>query len=99
MDRIRRPRLSADYLEVRLLVARHRGDELQRRQPPALGQAQAALIDSMPADVRRAFRYSALLDLCASSGVSHLLVAHHLGDQQETLLHRFARSSGESDFR
>lgn len=42
---------------------------------------------------RRA-RYALLQDWCAANGVLHLLLAHHQGDQAETLLLRLARGSG-----
>jgi len=42
----------------------------------------------------RALRYRLMQDWCAANRVLHLLVAHHLEDQAETLMLRLARGSG-----
>ena len=42
----------------------------------------------------RELRYDALLSACHECGASHLLLGHHLQDQQETFLYRFTRASG-----
>lgn len=42
----------------------------------------------------RAARYRLMADWCRSEGVLHLLTAHHLKDQAETLLLRLGRGSG-----
>ncbi len=42
----------------------------------------------------RAARYELLQDWCAGHGVLHLLLAHHLSDQAETLLLRLQSGSG-----
>lgn len=42
----------------------------------------------------RAARYRLLEDACRRSGILHLMTAHHLDDQAETLLLRLARGSG-----
>ncbi|MCT8971742.1 tRNA lysidine(34) synthetase TilS [Microbaculum marinisediminis] len=47
----------------------------------------------IPAAAREA-RYRLLVEACAEHGVTHLLTAHHLDDQAETLLLRLARGSG-----
>ena len=39
-------------------------------------------------------RYALLIQACAKSGISHLLLAHHRDDQAETLLLRALRGSG-----
>ncbi|WP_019644592.1 tRNA lysidine(34) synthetase TilS [Novispirillum itersonii] len=44
----------------------------------------------------RTQRYALLRNWCRSQGVLHLLLAHHRGDQAETLLLRLARGSGVS---
>lgn len=45
-------------------------------------------------EVARAARYRLLLDGCRRHGILHLLVAHHAGDQSETIAMRAARASG-----
>jgi tRNA(Ile)-lysidine synthase len=42
----------------------------------------------------RAARYRLQLDACHRHGILHLLVAHHAGDQSETIAMRAARASG-----
>jgi tRNA(Ile)-lysidine synthase len=42
----------------------------------------------------REARYRLLLDWCRARGVLHLLLAHHEGDQAETVLLRLSRGSG-----
>ncbi|DBA00748.1 TPA: hypothetical protein N0F65_001219 [Lagenidium giganteum] len=42
----------------------------------------------------RQSRYALLRDVCATHGVRWLFVAHHLGDQLETVLFRLGRASG-----
>jgi tRNA(Ile)-lysidine synthase len=42
----------------------------------------------------RAARYDLLLEACRRRGILHLLVAHHAGDQAETVAMRAARRSG-----
>jgi tRNA(Ile)-lysidine synthase len=42
----------------------------------------------------RMARYRLLLDLALAEGASHLVTAHHLNDQAETILYRLARGSG-----
>lgn len=47
------------------------------------------------AERARAARLAALEDAAASRGILHLLLAHHAGDQAETLLMRLLRQSGK----
>lgn len=42
----------------------------------------------------RVARYAALADACASAGILHLLLGHHMGDQAETVLMRRQSGSG-----
>ena len=44
--------------------------------------------------VARDARYALLIDACAARGILHLAVAHHAGDQAETILFRRERDSG-----
>jgi len=39
-------------------------------------------------------RYALLLQACREVGIRHLFLAHHAGDQAETILMRFAKGSG-----
>lgn len=39
-------------------------------------------------------RYELMLNFCRAEKIAHLLVAHHLNDQVETMLFRLARASG-----
>lgn len=45
-------------------------------------------------DAARAARYRLLFDACRRHGILHLLVAHHAGDQAETVAMRAGRASG-----
>ena len=45
-------------------------------------------------EAAREARYAAMAQACEALGIRHLLTAHHLGDQAETLLMRLARGSG-----
>ena len=47
-----------------------------------------------PEAAARAARYRLLGDACAGRGIAHLLLAHTLDDQAETVLMRFAKGSG-----
>lgn len=58
---------------------------LRRDGLPFTGDIQAAA---------RAARYALLTGWCRANGCLHLLLAHHQGDQAETLLLRLARGSG-----
>ena len=53
-------------------------------EKPTTGVHQAA----------REARYNLMAEACRSFGVTSLLVAHHLEDQAETVLHRIARDTG-----
>lgn len=57
---------------------------LRRPGPPPAHQAAA-----------RALRYGLLTGWCRRHGVLHLMLAHHLDDQGETLLLRLERGSGD----
>jgi tRNA(Ile)-lysidine synthase len=46
-------------------------------------------------EAARAARYDLLFKACRQRGILHLLVAHHAGDQAETIAMRAARGSGE----
>ena len=61
----------------------HRTLDWRGRKPRADIQAAA-----------REARYRLLAEACAAGGLSHLVLAHHLDDQAETLLLRLARGSG-----
>jgi tRNA(Ile)-lysidine synthase len=50
--------------------------------------------DTRIQEAARAARYALLLDRCREQGILHLLVAHHQGDQAETVAQRRAQSSG-----
>ena len=45
-------------------------------------------------EMARTARYRLLFDACRRRGILHLLVAHHAGDQSETIVMRAARASG-----
>jgi tRNA(Ile)-lysidine synthase len=66
----------------------------------SLGIAAEILLwnDAKPAsriqEVARTARYRLLFDACRRRGIVHLLVAHHAGDQSETIAMRAARASG-----
>lgn len=42
----------------------------------------------------RDMRYRLMAEFCRTRGIAQLAVAHHAGDQAETLLHRLAKGSG-----
>jgi tRNA(Ile)-lysidine synthase len=48
------------------------------------------------AERARAVRYRLLLDACADAGIPHLLLAHHRGDQVETVMTRALSGSGSA---
>jgi len=58
---------------------------LRWRGPKPISGLQAAA---------RAARYRLLVDWCRARGILHLLLAHHRGDQAETVLLRLAAGSG-----
>ncbi len=56
-------------------------------------QEHAAERGSIQERARR-LRYRLLIERCIEAGIAHLLLAHHRGDQAETVLMRMARGSG-----
>ncbi len=82
-----RPESAAEARRVGMWVSAREIDHRVlrwRAEKPSRGVQSAA----------RAARYRLLTDWCRSNGVLHLLLAHHLEDQAETLLLRLARGSG-----
>jgi tRNA(Ile)-lysidine synthase len=75
----------ADRVAERLGACGIAAESLRWDGPKPAGDVQAAA---------REARYRLLGDWCRQQGVLHLLTAHHLEDQAETLLLRLARGSG-----
>jgi len=87
VDHAMRPE-SADEAETvreRLIAAGVEAVVLTREGPDLKSDRQAA--------ARRA-RYALMTEWCRQSGILHLLLGHHRGDQAETLMLRLGRGSG-----
>jgi tRNA(Ile)-lysidine synthase len=56
-------------------------------------QPPSPIISSIQENARNA-RYQLMLDWCRKNNILHLLTAHHLDDQVETMFFRLARGSG-----
>ncbi len=82
-----RPEAAAEAAQVRAQAARlgvaHRVLRWRGPRPEASPQAKA-----------REARYALMVEACRSRGILHLVLAHHLEDQAETLLLRLGRGSG-----
>ncbi len=89
VDHRLRPESAAEVNEVRRWLAAHAipHHRLVWRHPG--GRPASAL----QAEARSA-RYHLLTDWCRRQGVLHLALAHHAGDQAETVLMRLARGGG-----
>jgi len=87
VDHRLRPAAAAEAAQVAAWLGARGVDHaiLRPDEPPAPKNLQAAA---------RALRYRLLEEWCRRAGVLHLLVAHTLEDQAETLLLRLARGSG-----
>ena len=86
VDHRLRPESQSEAQHVARILAAHDIDHavLTRPDPPS---------DAAEASARTA-RYRLLDDACAGRGIAHLLLAHTLDDQAETVLMRFAKGSG-----
>ena len=82
-----RPEAAAEAIQVGGWLAQHgiRHEVLRwTGSKPVAGIQEAA----------RIARYRLLIDWCCGTGVLHLLLGHHAGDQVETVLYRLLRGSG-----
>jgi tRNA(Ile)-lysidine synthase len=87
VDHAMRPESASEAAAVRerLITAGVEAVVLTRDGPDLKSDRQAA--------ARRA-RYALMTEWCRQSGVLHLLLGHHQGDQAETLMLRLGRGSG-----
>jgi tRNA(Ile)-lysidine synthase len=87
VDHRLRPQSTAEAAKVGEWLAR---EGIAHRILPWEGEKPAADLQA----AARTARYGLLGEACARQGILHLLVAHHLDDQAETLLLRLGRGSG-----
>jgi tRNA(Ile)-lysidine synthase len=82
-----RPEAAAEALTTATLLASHGIESLVLRWAGAKPQTGLQ-------DAARDARYRLMREACRDRGTLHLLVAHHAGDQAETIAMRAARASG-----
>src|SRR5262249_18811870 len=82
-----RPEAATEAQVTASVLARHGIESLVLRWAGAKPQAGLQ-------EAAREARYRLLREACRARGILHLLVAHHAGDQAETVAMRAARASG-----